>query len=100
MKTIRAINRTTVLVATIVLLLAGVALASAAEGYDLSWWTVAGGGGTSGADGYTLSGTIGQPDAGVALTNDGYTLVGGFWGSAATAPEYKLYLPLVLRQYS
>jgi hypothetical protein len=71
--------------------------APADPGYDLSWWTVDGGGATdSGDGGYTLGGTAGQPDAGV-LAGGGYTLAGGFWGG--TAVEYHIYLPLVLRNY-
>jgi hypothetical protein len=38
---------------------------------------------------------MGQPDAGLALTGGGYTLVGGFWGGAMA--QYRIYLPLVLR---
>jgi hypothetical protein len=64
-------------------------------GYELSWWTVDGGGHTQlSAGGYALGGTVGQPDAGV-LAGPGYTLVGGFWGGAA--PEYLVYLPAVVR---
>ena len=66
-------------------------------GYDLSWWTVDAGGHTfSTGGGYSLGGTIGQPDAG-ALTGGDYTLGGGFWGGGAVAARYQLYLPLVLR---
>ena len=61
-------------------------------GYDLSWSSIDGGGGMSSDGRYTLSGSIGQPDAG-ALTGSGYTLTGGFWGIAA---HYRIYLPLVL----
>ena len=68
-----------------------------AAGYDLSWWTVDSGGVVeAGSPGlYSLSGSIGQPDAGLVLTGGGYTLAGGFWGGAAT--QYRIYLPLVLR---
>jgi hypothetical protein len=68
--------------------------------YTLDWWTVDGGGGTlgGGAWPYALSGTIGQLDAGLALTGDSYALVGGFWGGGV-APEYPIYLPLVLRNH-
>jgi hypothetical protein len=64
-------------------------------GYDLSWWTVDGGGTTPNeGSGYTLSGTAGQPDAAV-WSGDNYVLEGGFWGGVAV--EYRIYLPLVLR---
>ena len=47
--------------------------------YSIDWWTIDGGGGTSSNGQYSLSGTIGQPDAGV-MSGGGFTLVGGFWG--------------------
>jgi hypothetical protein len=61
------------------------ALAARAD-FDLSWYTVDGGGDmwTTGGS-YELSGTIGQPDAGV-MTGGGYELTGGFWAGAAVAP--------------
>ena len=37
--------------------------AQSGGGYDLAWSTTDGGGGTSSNGGYTLAGTIGQPDA-------------------------------------
>lgn len=75
-----------------------VPLALAQTGYDLSWWTVDGGGQMySIGGGYEIGGTIGQPDAGV-LTGGGFTLGGGFWrGGAPVEAEYHVYLPLVLR---
>jgi len=80
---------------TALLLLASVALAQSGGGYDLSWNTIDGGGTTwSEGGGYSLGGTVGQPDAGV-LSGGGYTLAGGFWGGAAV--RYGIYLPLVLR---
>jgi len=76
-------------------LLASVARAQSGGGYDLSWSTIDGGGYTwSTGGGYSLGGTVGQPDAGV-LSGGGYTLSGGFWGGAAA--RYGVYLPLVLR---
>jgi hypothetical protein len=83
---------------TALLLLASVARAQSGGGYDLTWSTVDGGGATwSEGGGYSLGGTIGQPDAGV-LSGGGYTLAGGFWGGAVV--RYGVYLPLVLRNYS
>jgi hypothetical protein len=74
------------------------AIAQTGAEYDLSWWTVDGGGVTlSTGEGYRLSGTAGQPDAGL-LVGSGYTLGGGFWrGGAVTLPRYPVYLPLVVR---
>ena len=82
--------------AALLLLVAGAAWAQTA-GYDLSWWTVDGGGATALAGGgYSLGGTAGQPDAG-QLSGGGYTLGGGFWGGGAAVERRELYLPLVLR---
>ena len=74
--------------------LPNIALAQGGGGYDLSWSSLDSGGGYSAASGYTLGGTIGQPDAGT-LSSDGYTLTGGFWGGAAI--QYRIYLPVILR---
>jgi hypothetical protein len=52
-----------------------------AQQYSIDWFTIDGGGGTSSGGGYTLSGTIGQPDAGT-LSGGNYVLEGGFWGGA------------------
>lgn len=83
---------------TIVLLVASGVQAQTGGGYDLTWWTVDGGGGRVSGGGYVLMGTAGQPDAGSALTGGGYGLVGGFWPGAGAA-QYKIYLPLVLRNF-
>jgi len=50
--------------------------------YDLSWWTIDGGGGVnSSGGGYDLGGTIGQADVGMSSAG-GYTLTGGCWPGA------------------
>lgn len=73
--------------------------ALAADGYQINWWTVDGGGGRSqSAEGqYTLVGTIGQPDAGSAAGGE-YTLKGGFWQAIGAAiQEFLIHLPLIIR---
>jgi hypothetical protein len=78
----------------VLLLTAGVVLAQSG-GYDLSWWTVDGGGITFATGGtYNLGATAGQPDAGT-LSGGAYTLDGGFWGGVRQAPI--VYLPTVMR---
>jgi len=47
----------------------------------IPWYTIDGGGGTSTGGNFTLSGTIGQPDAGV-LSGGNFILSGGFWAGA------------------
>lgn len=59
-------------------LLAG-AFGLKAQSYSIDWHKVAGGGGTSTGGVYSVSGTIGQPDAGL-LSGGNYSLDGGFWG--------------------
>ena len=72
MKTIQA----TVLAAAFLLAAAASALS---PNYSIDWFTIDGGGGTSSGGSYSVSGTIGQPDAG-SMSGGAYTLVGGFWG--------------------
>jgi hypothetical protein len=69
----------------------------ATQAYELSWWTVDGGGGTSTSTGgnLELTGTIGQPDAGTATGSGSLTLVGGFWGAAGSG--YRIHLPTVIK---
>ncbi len=50
-----------------------------AQSYSIDWYKVAGGGGTSTGGVYSVSGTIGQHDAGGPMTGGGYSLTGGFW---------------------
>jgi hypothetical protein len=84
-----------VLAATALLLV--FATAAALDGPEADWFTVDGGGGATVAAGdLSLTGTIGQPDAGL-LTGGDYSLGGGFWGGGGLAVEYYIYLPLVLR---
>ena len=62
-----------------------------AQIYSIDWSTIDGGGGTSTGGVYSVSGTIGQPDAG-AMSSGNFTLQGGFWGmiAAVQAPDAPL----------
>jgi len=51
-----------------------------AQPYGISWFTMDGGGGASSGGNYSLTGSLGQPDAGV-LQGGTYALVGGYWGA-------------------
>jgi uncharacterized repeat protein (TIGR01451 family) len=58
------------------------ATSASAQSYAIPWWTVDGGGTMTASGGtYSLSGTAGQPDAGV-LSGGAYSVAGGFWGGA------------------
>jgi hypothetical protein len=83
------------------LLLVTAALAAPAA-FSLTWWTVDGGGGISQGGSYSLSGSVGQPDAGV-LSAGAYTLTGGFWGGAAAVVHIPatgpVHLPLIQKNF-
>ena len=75
------------------LLIAVPILAQTGGGYDLTWSSIDGGGGTSSSGGYSLSGSIGQYDASLT-SGGGYTLVGGFWAAASGST---IFLPVIQR---
>lgn len=55
-----------------------VAFAASAQNFSIDWYTIDGGGGTSTGGIYSVTGTIGQPDAGI-MSGGSYSLLGGFW---------------------
>ena len=63
-------------VTTVSLAMAG---SARAQNYSIDWYKIAGGGGTSSNGQYSISGTIGQHDAGGPMTGGNYSLTGGFW---------------------
>jgi hypothetical protein len=63
-------------IATAVFLLVATSVHS--QNFSIDWHTIDGGGGTSTGAVYSISGTIGQPDAGT-MSGGGYSLDGGFW---------------------
>jgi len=54
-----------------------------AQTYAIPTHVIAGGGGTSSNGGFTLTGTIGQDDAGATSSAGSYSLTGGFWTTLA-----------------
>ena len=61
------------------LCLFGAVSRASAQFYSIDWFTIAGGGGTSTGGVYSISGTIGQPEAGEPMTGGDFSLTGGFW---------------------
>ena len=61
----------------------GLTTGAFAQSYSIDWFTIDGGGGTSTGGVYSVSGTIGQPDAGAVMTGGNYALQGGFWSIQA-----------------
>ena len=60
-------------------------VATAFGDYDINWSTIDGDGGTSTGGSYTLTGTIGQPNADSA-SGGIYELFGGFWPGGGIIP--------------
>lgn len=63
-----------------------------AQQYSIDWYKISGGGGTSTGATYQVTGTIGQADAGSAMSGGQYSLTCGFWSliavvQTATAPS-------------
>ncbi|MHC4641241.1 MAG: hypothetical protein ACYS32_06325 [Planctomycetota bacterium] len=69
------LNKQGILVALVVL---GLIVSSSWGQYEISWYTIDGGGGASSGGDFTLTGTIGQPDAAYSRGGN-YELLGGFW---------------------
>ena len=67
-----------------------------AQSYQIDWYKISGGGGTSTGGVYSVSGTIGQHDASGPMTGGNYSLTGGFWALYAVqtpgAPLLKIFL--------
>jgi hypothetical protein len=64
--------------------------------YTIDWHTFGGGGGTSTGGVYSVSGSIGQLDAGPVMNGGNFSLVGGFWSLTAVqvpgAPLLSVFL--------
>ena len=89
-------KRTQIFIAMLVfVLLTGIVLANGVT-TTIDRHVIAGGGGHAETGNYTLDATIGQPVVGVASAGN-EELCAGFW--CGTAVAYKIYLPLVMRNY-
>jgi|GEM_PF-6842613 len=76
------------ILASVLALVFGAAAAAAqvGGGFELSWFTVDGGGGVASGGQYSMEGTIGQADAG-QHTGGQYELQAGFWNADAATPS-------------
>lgn len=63
-----------------------------AQTYSIDWDTIDGGGGSSTGGVFSVSSTIGQPDAGGPMTGGIYSLTGGFWAFYALQTPGAPYL--------
>jgi hypothetical protein len=71
-------------------------LEAVAQSYSIDWYKISGGGGTSSNGQFTVAGTIGQPDAGGAMTGGNYSLTGGFWSLLAVQTPGAPFLTITL----
>ena len=74
-------------------------LPGSAQNFAVDHFVLSGGGGTSTNAQYSLTGTVGQSDAGEPLSAGPYRLEGGFWSVALTlqipdAPPVRLSKPV------
>ncbi|MGD2178948.1 MAG: hypothetical protein PVG71_14135 [Anaerolineae bacterium] len=75
-------------------LLAGVALAMGSDNYRLDWFTpLTGSGGSASSTNYAVNLTVGQSAIGASASTSYGTCL-GYWCGAA---EYRVFLPLILR---
>ena len=63
----------------------GLTASASAQTFELDWFSIDGGGGSSSGGDFSLTGTIGQPDS-ETMSGGEFTLVGGFWAVAAVPP--------------
>jgi hypothetical protein len=54
-------------------------LSAFSQSFSVDWSTIDGGGGASTNGQFALTGTMGQPDAGLIMTNGQFSIIGGFW---------------------
>jgi hypothetical protein len=73
------------------------AATSSSAGFQVSSWTVDGGGGVSSGAGFEIAGTMGQPDSARQLSGGCWSVDPGFWGEYAVlaapgAPRLRIRL--------
>ena len=92
-------SRKFLLALTVFLLLSAVAF-TYSQSYEMKWWSIDGGGAKSSGGSYAITGAIGQPDTGEAMSSGPYNLDGGFWQATTSRlpPENPIVLlPLLMR---
>ncbi len=72
---------------TIIGAICGATLVAGAGQYSIDWHKIGGGGGSGSGSQYSLSGTIGQHDAGGPMNGAVFSLSGGFWTVTAVQSQ-------------
>jgi len=81
--TSRRLASTSLTIVVLAIAMFGFASAAQAQTFELVWTSLDCGGGEADGGAFALDCTIGQSDAGPALTGGTFSLVGGFWPGAA-----------------
>ena len=95
-------KRSTILLALIgFLLLTGGVLAMSSDNYRLDWFTplTGSGGGAPSSTNYAVNFTVGQTAIGTSSSTNYGTCLGYWCDTTAAAGQFKIYLPVVLRNY-
>ena len=79
----------------IALFLAGAVLAQTSASYDLSWYTMSGGGGRAASASFAMNSTVGQAAVGIS-DSPSYRMSSGYWQPWL---DRFLYLPLVMKNF-
>ncbi len=82
---------------TLIIAMSFASLTQAQNGYTLSRGTIDNGGGTLTASNFSLTGSIGQPDAYSTLSNGDFTLVGGIFAGNSIQTGRINYLPAIYK---
>jgi len=81
----------------LLLVLSSIPVYANTSDFELHWFSIdTGGTGSSSGGSYTLSGTIGQPDAGLMDGGD-FTIQGGFWNSDTASSLLDIFIPVVVK---
>ena len=81
------------------LFVVGAALAGIGNNYGVEWSVIAGGGQRSVGSSYAVHGTVGQPLVGPS-TGSTYGVQSGFWYGVNVSRDYRICLPLLVRNQS
>lgn len=68
----------------------------AGGGFELLWWTLDGGGGSSEGSRYLVRGVVGQADTG-SMAGDRFAINGGYWDAPGATRRTLVYLPVAIR---
>ncbi|MCD6162943.1 MAG: hypothetical protein J7K40_11090 [candidate division Zixibacteria bacterium] len=74
------------------MLLLAAASAAIAQTYQIDWYVIGSGGGSSSSESYSVDGTIGQPIVG-QTSSENYIVEAGFWVGSGAGPSGYEYLP-------